>query len=101
MEEKYMVNDILESSKESLKTYQGVIIEAANTNLRQALQEIRNSGESFQYDLFRVAQMKGYYKALSGDIRLWKVEYENKREIYDYNNLGQIVNINLYEGSNG
>lgn len=81
MEEKYMVNDILESSKESLKTYQGVIIEAANTNLRQTLQEIRNSGESFQYDLFRVAQMKGYYNpaetASSNEINQVKSEFQN------------------------
>ena len=46
-------------------------------------------------------QTKGYYKALSGDIRLWKVEYANTREEYTYNNLGQITNINVYEGSNG
>ena len=61
MEEKYMVNDILSNSKESLKTYQTVITEAENTNLRQTLQEIRNSSETFQYDLFRIAQLKGYY----------------------------------------
>ena len=81
MEEKYMVNDILESSKESLKTYQGVIIEAANSNLRQALQEIRNSGETFQYDLFRVAQMKGYYNpaetASINEINQVKSEFQN------------------------
>ena len=46
-------------------------------------------------------QTKGYYKALNGDIRLWKVEYDNAREEYAYNNLGQITNINVYEGSNG
>lgn len=61
MEEKYMVNDILEGTKGSLKTYAGVIVEAENTNLRQAIQEIRNSCETFQYDLYRVANMKGYY----------------------------------------
>ena len=61
MEEKYMVNDILSNSKESLKTYQSVITEAENTNLRQTLQEIRNSSETLQYDLSRIAQLKGYY----------------------------------------
>ena len=30
MEEKYMVNDILESTKASLTTYQGVIAETEN-----------------------------------------------------------------------
>ena len=51
MEEKYMVNDILEGSKNSLKSYENAIVESENTNLRQTLQEIRNSCETFQYDL--------------------------------------------------
>lgn len=62
MEEKYMVNDILDSVKGSLKTYQGAISEAANPQLRQTFQQIRNSDETFQYELFKVAQTKGYYK---------------------------------------
>lgn len=61
MEEKYMVNDILESTKASLTTYQGVISEAENVQLRQAMQQIRNNDECFQYELFKVAQLKGYY----------------------------------------
>ena len=63
MEEKYMVNDILESVKASLTTYQGAISEAENMNLRQTMQQIRNQDESFQYELFKVAQTKGYYKS--------------------------------------
>ena len=62
MEEKYMVNDILESVKAELTTYQGVISEAENMQLRQTLQQIRNGDESFQYELFKVAQTKGYYQ---------------------------------------
>ena len=65
MEEKYMVNDILESTKSSLTTYQGVISEAENTNLRQTIQTIRNNDETFQYELYKVAQMKGYYTPAS------------------------------------
>ncbi len=65
MEEKYMVNDILEGTKGSLKTYEGVIVETENTNLRQTIQEIRNSCETFQYDLFRIANLKGYYTPAS------------------------------------
>ena len=30
--------------------------------LRQEIQQIRNNSESFQYELFKVAQTKGYYK---------------------------------------
>ena len=61
MEEKYMVNDILESTKAGLTTYQGVINETENAGLRQTFQQIRNNDESFQYELFKVAQAKGYY----------------------------------------
>ena len=62
MDEKTMVNDILDNVKASLTTYQGVISEAENMQLRQTIQQIRNNDESFQYELFKVAQTKGYYK---------------------------------------
>ncbi len=62
MDEKTMVNDILNGTKSELTTYQGVISEAENTELRQTIQSIRNNCESFQYELFKVAQTKGYYK---------------------------------------
>ena len=61
MDEKYMVNDILESIKAELTTYQGVISEAENTQLRQTIQQIRNNDEAFQYELYKVAASKGYY----------------------------------------
>ena len=61
MEEKYMVNDALEGVKAELTTYQGVISEAENMQLRQTIQQIRNSDESFQYELFKIAETKGYY----------------------------------------
>lgn len=61
MDEKTMVNDILDGVKSSLKTYQGVITEAENMQLRQTIQQIRNNDESFQYELFKIAQAKGYY----------------------------------------
>ena len=62
MDEKTMVNDILDSTKAELTTYQGVISEAENMQLRTTIQQIRNNCESFQYELFKVAQTKGYYK---------------------------------------
>lgn len=61
MEEKYMVNDILESIKAELLIYQQVISETENMTLRQTVQEIRDNDESFQYELFKVAGTKGYY----------------------------------------
>ena len=61
MDEKTMVNDILSGVKSELTTYQGVISETENMQLRQTIQQIRNSDESFQYELFKVAETKGYY----------------------------------------
>ena len=63
MDEKTMVNDILDGIKSELTTYQGVISETENMQLRQAIQQIRNNNESFQFELFKVAQAKGYYKS--------------------------------------
>lgn len=61
MDEKSMVNDMLEGVKASLTTYQGVISEAENMQLRQTIQQIRDNDENFQYELFKLAQTKGYY----------------------------------------
>jgi len=61
MDEKTMVNDILGSVKADLTAYQNAISECENTTLRQTLQQIRNNDESFQYELFKIAQTKGYY----------------------------------------
>ena len=58
MEEKAIVNDVLASTKASLKDYEGAIIETANMELRQTLQNLRNSSESFQYELFKLAESK-------------------------------------------
>lgn len=80
MDEKTMVNDILDGVKSELKTYQGVIIETENMQLRQTIQQIRNNDESFQYELFKIAQSKGYYtpaqKATVTEINTVKTELE-------------------------
>ena len=61
MDEKTMVNDILGNVKADLTAYQTAITECEDMSLRQAFQQIRNNDESFQYELFRIAQTKGYY----------------------------------------
>ena len=49
-------------------------------NLRQTFQQIRNNDESFQYELFKVAETKGYYKpaqkATSTEIETVKTELQ-------------------------
>lgn len=65
MLEKYMVNDVLSGVNNSLSTYASVISQAANPEFRKTIQDIRNSSEAFQYELFKVAQSKGYYQPAS------------------------------------
>ena len=61
MQEKDMVLDILTSTKASLGNYAKVIVETSDQNLRQTFQQMRDSDEKFQYDLYKVAEQKGYY----------------------------------------
>ena len=80
MDEKTMVNDILEGVKAGLTAYQTAITETENTTLRQTFQQIRNNDESFQYELFKIAQSKGYYtpaqKASTTEINTVKTELQ-------------------------
>ena len=80
MDEKTMVNDILACVKADLTAYQTAISETENMQLRQTFQQIRNSDESFQYELFKIAQTKGYYqpatKATVTEISTVKSELE-------------------------
>lgn len=65
MLEKYMVNDVLSGINNSLSNYANVITQAENPEFRKTMQDIRNSSEAFQYELFKVAQNKGYYQPAS------------------------------------
>ena len=80
MDDKTMVNDILASVKSDLTAYQTAISETENIQLRQTFQEIRNGDESFQYELFKVANTKGYYKpaqkATTTEIQTVKTELQ-------------------------
>lgn len=80
MDEKTMVNDVLSGVKSELSTYQTAITEAANQELRQTIQAVRNSSEAFQYELFKVAQTKGYYQpaatATPAEINTVKSEFQ-------------------------
>lgn len=65
MQEKEMVNDVLSMINGSLSSYASVISQASNTQFRQTIQQIRNTDEQFQFQLYQVAEQKGYYKAAS------------------------------------
>lgn len=63
MQEKDMVNDILSMINSSLTGYANTIAQTSNPQLRQTLQQMRDHDEKFQYDLYRLAEQKGYYQA--------------------------------------
>ena len=63
MQEKTMVNDALSMVKSSLTTYANTISECANPNLRSTFQQIRDKCETSQYELYKLAETKGFYKA--------------------------------------
>lgn len=65
MTDKEMVNDILSMVNSSLTTYSMSISQSANQQLRQTLQQIRNSDEQFQYQLYQIAEQRGFYKPAS------------------------------------
>lgn len=63
MTEQDMVLDVLSSVKSSIGGYAKNITECANPQLRQQFQQLRDGDEKFQYDLFKIAEAKGYYEA--------------------------------------
>lgn len=81
MEDKIMVNDTLSAVKSSLTTYANVISECSNPNLRSTIQQIRNNCETSQYELFKLAQTKGYYQpaqmADNQDIQQVKTQFSS------------------------
>lgn len=78
LQEKTMVNDALSSMKSSLTVYTTTISECQNTELRSAIQQIRNSDEASQFELFKLAQTKGFYKPaqMADDSQVQQVKSE-------------------------
>ena len=65
LQEKEMVNDVLAMINGSLSGYASVISQASNQQFRQTIQQIRNGDEQFQYQLYQMAEQKGFYKPAS------------------------------------
>ena len=61
MQEKDMVMDILSGTKASIGNYAKMITECSDPTLRQTFQQMRDGDEQFQYNLYKVAEKKGYY----------------------------------------
>lgn len=65
IQDKEMVNDILSMINGSLTTYASVISQTSNPQLRQTIQQIRNGDEQFQFQLYQMAEQKGFYTPAS------------------------------------
>lgn len=62
LQDKEMINDTLAATKGSLTTYANAISECSNQQLRQTLQQMRNSDEQFQFQVYQLASQKGWYQ---------------------------------------
>ena len=56
-----MVNDVLENTKSEILSFTKSIITSENLEVRQTLEQLRTSLESFNFELFTLATSKGYY----------------------------------------
>ena len=61
MNEKIMVSDALHAINSSLSSLGSLIPQPENLQLRQTFQQMRNSTEQSQLDLYNIAREKQYY----------------------------------------
>lgn len=64
MSEKIMLLDLMNCIKYELIMYENIIEQTENLGLRQVLVQIRNNTESTEYEIYKIAKMKGYYKPI-------------------------------------
>lgn len=74
MDEKEMVLDVLAGLKSSIADYSKIITECSNPELRKTFQQMRDGDEKFQYELYKIADEKGYYTPSQ---KANKIECEN------------------------
>lgn len=82
IQEKVMVNDVLSGVKSELTFYANTIAECANPELRSTIQQIRNGCEASQYELYKLAQAKGYYQpatmAPDNEVQQLKTQFQGQ-----------------------
>lgn len=61
MRDQDIVNDVLNGTKASINTYTSAIQECVNPTLRTTLQTLRDEAEQMQYQIFQMAEQKGWY----------------------------------------
>lgn len=61
MQERDILNDLLGGAKASISCYTTAIVECSNQQLRSTFQTLRTEAEQMQYQLYQMAEQKGYY----------------------------------------
>jgi len=61
MREQDIVYDVLSGLKASISSYTTAITECSNQQLRSTIQTLRNEAEQMQYQVYQMAEQKGYY----------------------------------------
>lgn len=61
MQDRDMVNDILAGTKSSINVYTHAIMETSNQQLRNTLIQLRDEAEKMQYQIYQMAEQKGWY----------------------------------------
>jgi spore coat protein CotF len=61
MQERDIFLDVLAGTKHSINCYTTAIMESSNQQLRSTWQTLRNEAEQAQYQIYQMAEQKGYY----------------------------------------
>lgn len=78
MNDKDIVLDVLTGLKASIDSYSKMIVECCDLNLRQTFQQMRNEAEQSHYNLYKIAEKKGYYIPSPKDTEYEIQELKNK-----------------------
>jgi len=99
MQERDIVNDMIAGTKASLHCYNTAIVECSNQQLRNTFKQLRDEAEQMQYQLYQMAEQKGYYspapQANQNDVQSIKSTLSSVA-----NNVSPSVNKNMMGNTN-
>ena len=61
MQDREIVNDLMAGAKASINAYTMAIVESSNQQLRSTWKTLRDEAEQMHYQLYQMAEQKGYY----------------------------------------
>lgn len=61
MQDREIVNDLMAGAKSSINAYTMAIVETSNQQLRSTWKTLRDEAEQMHYQLYQMAEQKGYY----------------------------------------